>query len=102
MVNLYLAYTAPINPPNTTPVLTTAQCWAGLERKVRNAPEFVGAIATCDVLDETSDGVVTREVTFKANPEKKVKEVCRPYKPTKVRTDVAGYEETVGDMLGLY
>ncbi|GAB7348044.1 hypothetical protein MBLNU459_g6080t1 [Dothideomycetes sp. NU459] len=84
MVNLYLAYTAPINPPGATPALTTAQCWTGLQRKVRNAPEFVGAIATCTVLNEDDDGVVTRQVTFKANPNKVVEEVCRPYEPMKV------------------
>lgn len=84
MVNLYIAYTAPINPPNATPVLTTEQCWAGLQRKIRNAPEFVGAITKCDVLED-KDGVVTREVVFGAQPDKRVKEVCRSFEPMKVR-----------------
>lgn len=83
MVNLYVAYTAPINPSGASPVLTRAQCWAGLQRKVRNAPEFVSAIATCHVLDDEGD-TVKREVTFKETPDKKVREVCKSYEPMKV------------------
>lgn len=83
MVNLYLAYTAPINPPNASPVLSSEQCWAGLQRKIRNAPEFVGAITKCDVLED-KDGVVTREVVFGARPDTRVKEVCKSFEPMKV------------------
>ena len=64
MVNYYLAYTAPINPPNTTPVLTVPQVWQGLQRKIRFAQEFVSAITSCTVLED-KDNVVTRTVTFK-------------------------------------
>jgi len=85
MVNLYLAYTAPINPSGATPVLTVDQCWQGLQRKVRNAPEFVGAIKICDVIDDKGDEV-TREVAFANAPEKRIKEVCKSYKPMKVGT----------------
>lgn len=113
MVNIYCAYTAPINPsslnppsksrnniptwdsldaPAESPLLTREQCWVGLQRKIRDATEFVGAIATCKVLgeEEDKDGeghgdkVVTRVVTFNAEPEKEVKEVCRSYWPMKV------------------
>lgn len=86
MVNIYCAYTAPINDASASDItVTRAQCWAGLQRKVRNAPEFVGAIATCKVLSEDeADGTVTRVVTFKADPEKEVKEVCRGFWPMKV------------------
>ena len=87
MVNIYTAYTAPINPAGTPSkdLISRAQCWNGLQRKVRNAPEFVGAIATCEVLeDDAKQGTVTRVVTFKADPEKEVKEVCRNYEPMKV------------------
>lgn len=86
MVNIYTAYTAPINPGGSSTVLTKAQCWAGLQRKIRNAPEFVGAIATCKVLeDNEAEDEVTRVVTFKAEPEKEVREVCKSFWPMKVR-----------------
>lgn len=65
MVNFHLAYTAPINPPSATPVLTVPQVWAGLQRKIRFAQEFVSAITSCEVLSE-ENGVVTRVVQFKA------------------------------------
>ena len=83
MVTLNLAYTAPINPANASPVLSIEQVWAGLQRKIRNAPEFVGAIKSCDVLED-KDTVVTREVVFKDRPEIRVKEVCKSYEPLKV------------------
>jgi hypothetical protein len=87
MVNLYIAYTQPVNPEGTTPVLTKDQVWAGLQRKVRNAPEFVPAIVSCEVLKEEGN-IVTRQVVFKEgfgeSDGKPVKEVCKEYAPTKV------------------
>jgi hypothetical protein len=76
MVKLHLAYTAPINPPSSTPTLTRAQVWAGLQRKIRYAQEFVPVIESCNVLEE-KDGVVTREVVFKpgVGPKDKAREV---------------------------
>lgn len=81
MVTINVAYTAPINPPSTSPVLTLPQVWAGLERKVRAGQDFVGAIVSTDVIGEKMDQqkgcmVVTREVVFKERPEEKVREVC--------------------------
>ena len=83
MVTYYLAYTAPINPPNTTPVLTVPQVWQGLQRKIRFAQEFVSAITSCTVLED-KDGVVTRAVTFKEGlgVATNVKEVVKSYEPT--------------------
>lgn len=83
MVTYYLAYTAPINPPNTTPVLTVPQVWQGLQRKIRFAQEFVSAITSCTVLED-KDGVVTREVTFKEGLglATGVREVVKSYEPT--------------------
>ncbi|TKA81850.1 hypothetical protein B0A49_01080 [Cryomyces minteri] len=69
MVTLNLAYTAPINPTSASPVLTSPQLWAGLQRKIRHAQEFVPAIVSCTVLDEQKEDngsvTVTREVQFK-------------------------------------
>jgi len=76
----YIAFSAPINPPDVSPVLTKAQITACLHRKIRHAEEFVaGAIKSTDVLSESTDEhgreVVTREVVF-AEGDRRVKEVC--------------------------
>jgi hypothetical protein len=83
MVTLHLAHTSPINPPNATPVLSPAQIWAGLQRKIRFAQEFVPVIESCEVLEE-KDGVVTREVVFKKGmgPKDRAKEVVRGFWPS--------------------
>ena len=83
MVNYYLAYTAPINPPNTTPVLTVPQLWQGLQRKIRFAQEFVSAITSCKVLEDKDD-VITRAITLKEGMgvDTNVKEVVKSYEPT--------------------
>jgi len=94
MVVFNLAYTAPINRPGQSP-LTINQVWAGLQRKVRNAQEFVPLIVNCEVLEEakaTSEEavtVVTRNVIFRpgAGPKadgEPVKEVCKEYPPCRV------------------
>jgi hypothetical protein len=62
---LHLAHTTPINPPSASPALTRAQIWAGLQRKIRHAEEFVPVIASCTVVSD-ADGVVVRDVRFKA------------------------------------
>ncbi|KAJ4365306.1 hypothetical protein N0V83_008926 [Neocucurbitaria cava] len=83
MVNLHLAYTGKINPPGASPVLNRDQVWAGLQRKIRFAQEFVPIIEGCDVLEE-KDGVVTRVVKFKPGfgPGDSAKEVVRGYWPS--------------------
>ncbi|KEF51948.1 uncharacterized protein A1O9_11938 [Exophiala aquamarina CBS 119918] len=83
-----IAYTAPINPGSVTPVLTYAQVWAGLERKIRAGEEFVGgAIISTDVLSEseTEHGqpVTMREVVFREG-NRRVQERCIAFKPMKV------------------
>jgi hypothetical protein len=64
MVNFNYSYTAAINPPNASPVLTVPQIWAGLQRKIRFAHEFVPVIESCEVISDEND-VVTRVVKFK-------------------------------------
>lgn len=113
MVNLNLAYTAPVNPSGASPALTRYlshaiefltmlwpdlqscpnqlttlrdQLWQGLERKVRKAQEFVPAITGCDVVKEENN-VVERNVTFKdgmGHDGQTIREVCKLYKPAKV------------------
>ncbi|RYN22869.1 hypothetical protein AA0113_g8835 [Alternaria arborescens] len=83
MVNINIAYTSRINPAGATPVLNEAQIWAGLQRKIRFAQEFVPVIESCEVLEE-KDGVVTRDVKFKkgTGPKDQAKEVVRSYWPS--------------------
>lgn len=78
MVNINLSRTAPINPTGATPVLTRAQVWAGLQRKIRFAHEFVPVIESCEVLKDDS-GVVERVVKFKkgAGPKDEAREVVK-------------------------
>ncbi|RYP03814.1 hypothetical protein DL764_004864 [Monosporascus ibericus] len=93
MVTVNLAYTAPINPAGAEPVLTESQVWAGLQRKVRRAHEFVPVITSCEVLSEgkTDDGdkvKVVREVVFTPDGPRPgggtIKEVCVHYPPARV------------------
>ena len=87
MVNIYVAYTAPINPAGLTPVLNVPQIWKGLQRKVRKATEFVPAIVECKVLEENEGGKeIVRQVKFKEGfgPPGFVKERCVEFEPTKV------------------
>lgn len=89
MVTINLAYTAPINPEGATPVLTEAQIWTGLKRKVKRAYEFVPVISACEVESEEGN-VVVRNATFQADwngkgaPEKKVHEVCVHMEPCRI------------------
>ncbi|KAJ2903518.1 hypothetical protein MKZ38_009740 [Zalerion maritima] len=87
MVSFHIAYTSPINPAGSSPLLTRAQVWAGLQRKIRHADEFVPAIVACHVLSETGpcpNPEVTREVEFKPGmgPPGRVREVCRSFHPS--------------------
>jgi hypothetical protein len=83
MVTLYLSHTAAINPSDSTPVLTVPQIWAGLQRKVRFAQEFVPIIASCTVLEERPDGTVVRDVVFKeGGPKPKARETVKEYYPS--------------------
>jgi hypothetical protein len=86
MVNINLAYTQAINPAGATPVLTRAQVWAGLERKVRHAHEFVPVFEGCEVIEE-HENVVVRETKLKpmeGRPGKTQRETCKLFKPAKV------------------
>jgi hypothetical protein len=89
MPTIHVAYTEPINPAGATPALTRAQVWTGLQRKIRRAQDFVPMIVGCTVLEEKEDGnEVVREARFRGSdgePERSVREVCRSYRPTKVR-----------------
>lgn len=95
MVTFNFAYTAPINPPGASPILTPSQVWTGLQYKVRRAEKFVPVITACEVLSEElpasrPDGlhVITRRATFREGAGPKgggtVKEVCRLYEPCRI------------------
>lgn len=84
MPAVHLSYTSSINKPGATPVLTVPQIWAGLQRKVRFAQEFVPVIESCTVLEEKDDGTVVRDVKFKegAGPKPQARETVREYWPS--------------------
>lgn len=83
-----IAFTAPINPPGTTP-LTIDQVWAGLLLKIRSAETFVAAaIESTDVLSEsvdpeTGNAVTVREVLFRET-QKKVRETVTAFPTCRV------------------
>lgn len=87
MVVINIAYTAPINPPETPPPLTQDQVWAGLKLKAIRPREFVPAIVACEVLHREafdSGDKVERIVTFASDANLKedpdpVKEICYHY-----------------------
>jgi Domain of unknown function (DUF1857) len=86
MVTINVACTQAINPAGATPILTRAQLWAGIERKVRRAHDFVPVFKDCKVIDER-DNVIVRETQLKpmeGRPGKTQRETCKLYKPVKV------------------
>ncbi|KAL9095681.1 MAG: hypothetical protein Q9165_002113 [Trypethelium subeluteriae] len=88
MVSVHVAYTQSINPDGASPVVTQAQVWKGLERKIRYAQEFVGAISSTDVLEERDGGKeVVRIAHFKpgyGGEKGSAKETVRSFEPAKV------------------
>ncbi|OAA55643.1 hypothetical protein ISF_07748 [Cordyceps fumosorosea ARSEF 2679] len=82
MVVLYYAATAPVNPAGSAPVLTAAQVWAGLRRKVRHADQFVPVITSC-VVEREEGNVVHRRVTFEGRPA--MTETCTELAPHRVQ-----------------
>lgn len=76
---IHCAYSEPINPPGASPVLTRAQVWKGLHRKVRRAQDFVAVIKKCDIIEDKGDEV-TRDAHFDSymgKPARTVREVCK-------------------------
>ncbi|KAK3900992.1 hypothetical protein C8A05DRAFT_16775 [Staphylotrichum tortipilum] len=107
-----LGFSAPINPPGATPILTPSQVWTGLCAKVRHANLFVPLITACEVLSEDSSNpdepVVTRRVTFNRTwaataqgkevapgGETVVTEVCRLHEPARI-----DFEQEDGTRIG--
>ncbi len=86
MVNIYIAYTEPVNPVGVLPTLTIPQLWAGLRRKVHRGQDFVKIITDTEVLED-SDTYIKRRVYFDKNvsfsPEQAI-EVVTLYEPMKV------------------
>lgn len=83
-----IAYTAPINPPSATPILSYEQIWKGLQLKIRAGQDFVGgAIVGTDVIStsESQHGhpITVREVVFREGG-RRVQETCIAYEPMKV------------------
>ncbi|KAF3392139.1 hypothetical protein DPV78_010356 [Talaromyces pinophilus] len=83
------AFTAPINPPGATPVLTKAQVWAGLILKLHSAETFIpNAIRATNVISESKDAstgniIPVREVLFREN-QQEIKERVAAYQDARV------------------
>ena len=60
MVKVFAARTLAVNPSTTTFILKRKPLWESLQRKVRNAPEFVPAMKSCTVVKD-EDNVVVRD-----------------------------------------
>ena len=84
-----VAYTAPINPPGATPILTRDQIWAGMLLKIRSAEAFVPHLfQSTTVLSESIDPasghlVTVREIVF-IEDQRKVKQTIIAYEDTKI------------------
>lgn len=84
MVTINCAYSEPINPAGSSPVLTRDQVWKGLQIKTRHPQGFVPIISGCDILEDKDD-VVIRKVDFierPGMPAHSVIETCKSYYPT--------------------
>lgn len=64
MVQIYSARTLPVNPPDAELILDRRLLWEALQRKIRNATEFVPSMQQCTVLSD-KDGVVLRDCVLK-------------------------------------
>ncbi|KAJ9487109.1 hypothetical protein VN97_g6216 [Penicillium thymicola] len=90
-----VAFTAPINPPGATPVVTPEQIWNGLLLKIRSAETFVpGAIQSTKVISDYVDSstgkpVTVREVLFRET-QKIVQETVTTFKPTRIDFEQPG------------
>jgi len=85
---IHNAFTAPVNPSGSNPLITHAQLWKGLEHKVRHAQDLVPVFTDCRVLKEEGN-VITRRAFLKDGAmdhvkERFLEEVCTLYAPTKV------------------
>ncbi|KAL2074539.1 hypothetical protein VTL71DRAFT_8317 [Oculimacula yallundae] len=84
-----IAFTAPINPPGASPILTRSQIWAMHRLKIESAEIFVpGAISSTSVLStstspETGNTITIREVTF-IEGNRKVKETVTEFEDCRV------------------
>lgn len=79
-----IAFTTPINPPGSQPILTRAQVWAGLLLKIRSAETFIpGGIRSTTVLstsiDPAGNPVTVRDVVFVGDEQRKVRETVTAY-----------------------
>jgi hypothetical protein len=86
MVNVYSAYTEPVNPQGASPIRTLAQIWAGLERRVRRLHDFHKSAATTEVIEDSGNYVKRQfQVQHSGNPHlpSEVLDVTMLYPPVK-------------------
>lgn len=64
MVFICVSTTAPVNPPGAAPHLSHADLWKALVSKARHPEEFVSAIESSRIVEESDTGL-KRAVQFK-------------------------------------
>lgn len=64
MVFICVSTTTPVNPPETTPRLSHGDLWKALVSKARHPEEFVSAIESSRIVEESDTGL-KRAVQFK-------------------------------------
>jgi len=82
-MKLDLAYTAPINPPGVSPVLSRSQVWKGLMEKCYRPQNFSPQISSCEILEESGSGM-KRVVTFNCEMGSKATEILTYHGQTTV------------------
>ncbi|KAI0686646.1 hypothetical protein BC835DRAFT_451470 [Cytidiella melzeri] len=99
-MKLSYAFTSPINPASASHKLTRAQVWAGLMHKSRDPLRFVPAIAECEVLEESAEGL-TRMVTFKpgTGPPGRVKETVVFKREVRADFEMVGLGTTISNII---
>ncbi|KAI9752743.1 MAG: hypothetical protein M4579_005499 [Chaenotheca gracillima] len=86
MTAIYVAYTAPINPPSASPVLTVDELWEGAIHKCHEPEKYIFPIAYCRVERQDENGM-TRVIKFRegfGDPNEEVVEEIVYSKPMKV------------------
>ncbi|KAF1735488.1 hypothetical protein CRV24_004412 [Beauveria bassiana] len=80
------SFTSPRQPLWPSPVLTPAQVWEGLRRKVCHADQFGPPITSC-VVKKEDNNVVHRRVVFEGG--KEMTEVCTELARRRVELQMA-------------
>lgn len=57
MVVIIATFTAPINPPSASPIITLQQFWQGMLYTATHTHEFVDSVESCEVIKRTEERI---------------------------------------------